>query len=485
YLALATIIIAIARPRQILKEEEVKAEGIDIMLVMDLSSSMLARDFQPDRLTMPLTTDYATGQLMVQSADTDQAGTQGTVITDAIEMAERMFSKDSPTQKALIIISDGENHEDEALAAARKALETGIHIYTMGIGSDEGAPIPVRINGAVQYKRDKQGEIVQSVVYVTDDVKEIVPEFLLLLHGVIDSPDIPLNVSRSYLQSDSNVRKITNYITKKVAEKLKELYQKDPENYQSKWDDLGTFVKYGMISDEKFYEKSDAFALLKNTDGEFFKIDDYIEKVKPTQTDKHDRTVLIYANNASEQHSFIQSAKNQGYDVLLLNNVIDNHFIQHLEHKKANITFVRVDSDTADKLVQKDEENQSVLSEKEMEKVKTIFTESLGELKGGHVETRALSSEDNPVIITRPEFMRRMKEMQMMQGMDMGMMPESYNIVINTNNELVANKLTAIRGKEKKERFAKYLYDLARLEQNMLTGEEMSQFIKTSIEFLK
>jgi len=341
-----------------------------------------------------------------------------------------------------------------------------------------------KLNNSLEIQKNKI-QLYSNQVYVTDDVKEIVPEFLLLLHGVIDSPDIPLNVSRSYLQSDSNVRKITSYITKKVADKLKSLYKKDPEAFQDKWDDVGTFVKYGIISDEKFYGKADKFSLLKNTDGEFTLFDEYVEKMKVNQTDKNDRTVLLYANNAEEQHSYIESAKNYGYDVLLFNNVIDNHFMQHMEQKKTGITFVRVDSDTADKLVQKDEEKASVLSEKEEEKVKTIFTDSLGDLKGGHIDIRPLSPDDSPVMITKPEFMRRMKEMQMMQGMDMAMMPDSHNIVINANHELIAKKMVSMKGKEKKEKFAKYLYDLARLNQNMLKGEEMSNFINTSIEFLK
>ena len=341
-----------------------------------------------------------------------------------------------------------------------------------------------KLNNSLEIQKNKI-QLYSNQVYVTDDVKEIVPEFLLLLHGVIDSPDIPLNVSRSYLQSDSNVRKITSYITKKVADTLKSLYKKDPQAFKDKWDDVGTFVKYGMISDEKFYDKANAFSLVKNTEGEFTLFDEYIEKVKPTQTDKNERTVLIYANNADEQHSYIESARNYGYDVLLFNNVIDNHFMQHMESKKTGITFVRVDSDTADKLVQKDEEKASVLSEKEEEKVKTLFTDSLGDLKGGYIDIRPLSPDDSPVMITRPEFMRRMKEMQMMQGMNMGDMPDSHNIVINSNHELIAKKLLSMKGPEKKARFTKYLYDLARLNQNMLKGEEMSQFINTSIEFLK
>jgi molecular chaperone HtpG len=342
-----------------------------------------------------------------------------------------------------------------------------------------------KLNNSLEIQKNKI-QLYSNQVYVTDDVKEIVPEFLLLLHGVIDSPDIPLNVSRSYLQSDSNVRKITSYITKKVADKLKSLYKKDKENFESKWDDVGTFVKYGMLSDEKFYDKSNAFCLVKNTENEFNLFDDYVEKVKATQTDKNDRTVILYSNDEKAQHSYIESAKAYGYDVLMMNNVIDNHFMQHMEQKNAQkITFVRVDSDTVDKLVQKDEEAASVLSEKEEEKVKTLFTDSLGDLKGGTIELRPLSPEDHPVMITKPEFMRRMQEMQMMQGMKMGDMPEMHNIVVNSNHPLITDKLLSKMSGDKKERYAKYLYNLARLNQNMLKGEEMSEFIKTSLEFMK
>jgi len=341
-----------------------------------------------------------------------------------------------------------------------------------------------KLNNSLEIQKNKI-QLYSNQVYVTDDVKEIVPEFLLLLHGVIDSPDIPLNVSRSYLQSDSNVRKITSYITKKVADKLKSLYKKDKEGFESKWDDVGTFVKYGMISDEKFFEKADKFCLVKETDGTCTLFDEYIESIKATQTDKHDRTVILYANNEKEQHAYIESAKAYGYKVLLMNNVIDNHFMQHMEHKKDKMTFVRVDSDTVDKLVQKEEEAASVLSEKQEEKVKEIFTTSIGDLKGGHIELRPLSPEDHPVLITKPEFMRRMMEMQRLQGMGMEGMPESHNVVINSNHPLVTDKLLGKISSEKKERFAKYLYNLARLNQNMLKGEEMTDFIKTSIEFLK
>lgn len=321
-------------------------------------------------------------------------------------------------------------------------------------------------------------------VFVTDDVRAIVPEFLMLLHGVIDSPDIPLNVSRSMLQSDHRVKKITSYITKKVAEKLSDIFKKDREDFEKKWDDINTFVKYGMLSEEKFYDKANKFALLKNDDNKYFTIDEYKEKIKTNQTDKHDKLVIIYAGNKKEQHSYIQSAKDYGYDVLMMDNIIDVHFMQFMETKETNITFVRVDSETVDNIVQKDEKKESVLSEKQQEKVKTIFTDTLKEEKN-NIELKALSPDDLPVLITKPEFMRRFKEMQQYQNMGMGDMPESYNIIINSNNPLIAEKLVNMKSAEKKERFADYLYKLAKLNQNMLNGEEMTAFVKTSVEFLK
>jgi molecular chaperone HtpG len=320
-------------------------------------------------------------------------------------------------------------------------------------------------------------------VYVTDDVKEIVPEFLTLLHGVIDSPDIPLNVSRSYLQSDRNVKKITNYITKKVAEKLNELFTEDRENFESKWNDLGVFVKYGMISDEKFFDRAKQFALLQNVKEDFFTLEEFKEKVKDLQTDKHDKVVLLYTNNPEEHHGLVQACQSRGYDVLVFDNIIDNHFMQQLEYKLGDVTFVRVDSDTVDNLIQKDEEKESVLNEKEKEKVKSIFEEVI--TGGGSVLLKPLSPEDMPVQITRPEFMRRMKEMQALQGMQLGEMPDSYNIVINTNHPLIAGKLLRMRSEEKKKSVATYLFNLARLNQNMLKGAELTNFINKSLDFVQ
>ncbi|MEM6963224.1 MAG: molecular chaperone HtpG [Bacteroidota bacterium] len=340
-----------------------------------------------------------------------------------------------------------------------------------------------KLGNSIEVQKNKI-QLYSNQVYVTDDVKEIVPEFLTLLHGVIDSPDIPLNVSRSYLQSDTNVKKITGYITKKVADKLASLFKKKREDFEEKWNDLGVFVKYGMISEEKFYKKAEKFALLRTVDGKLHTIEEYKEKIKPNQTDKHSKIVMIYSNNPNGTDTYIESAKKKGYEVLQFDNVIDNHFMQHLETKLGDVTFVRVDSDTADNLVQKDEKIESVLNEKEKEKVKTLFVDKVTQA-GANVELKALSPDDQPVQITRPEFMRRMKEMQSLQGMSFGDFPDSFNVVVNTNHPLIAEKLLKMRSEEKKTDFVSHLYDLARLNQGMLQGAELSAFVSKSLEFLK
>ncbi len=325
-------------------------------------------------------------------------------------------------------------------------------------------------------------QLYSNQVYVTDNVGEIVPEFLTLLHGVIDSPDIPLNVSRSYLQSDKNVKQITNYITKKVASKLEEMFKKDRENFEEKWENMGIFVKYGMLSEEKFYEKAEKFALLKNVNDKHFTIEEYREKIKDTQTDKNERLVILYTNNpAQELDNYTIAAQNAGYDVLKFDQPLDNHFIQKLETSLEGVTFTRVDSNTLDKLIDKDEKRESVLSEKQQEKVKTVFTEQVTDM-GASVSLEALSPDEQPVIITKPEFMRRMREMSAMQGMDMSAMPDSYNVVVNTNHPLIAERL--VKAKKKQGELAKHLYNLALLNQGMLRGTDLSEFINKSIEYL-
>ncbi len=340
-----------------------------------------------------------------------------------------------------------------------------------------------KLGNSIEVQKNKI-QLYSNQVFVTDDVKEIVPEFLTLLHGVIDSPDIPLNVSRSYLQSDQNVKKISGYITKKVADKLANLFKKKREDFQEKWNDLGVFVKYGMLSEEKFHDKAVKFALLKNLEGEYSTIEEYREKIKATQTDKYNKQVFLYTNNAKEHHSFITAAKNRNYDVLELDNVIDGHFMQHVEQKLSDITFVRVDSDTADNLVQTEDTTESLLTEKETEKVKGLFEAQVAQA-GASVQLKPLNTDDQPVVVTRPEFMRRMKEMQAMQGMAMDAFPDSYNVVVNTNHPLIAEKLLKMRSEDKKTEFVQHLYNLALLNQGMLKGEDLTKFIDRSIEFLK
>ena len=321
-------------------------------------------------------------------------------------------------------------------------------------------------------------------VFVTDDVKEIVPEFLMLLHGVIDSPDIPLNVSRSYLQSDANVRKITSYITRKVAEKLHDLFKKDRNDFEKKWDDIGTFIKYGIISDEKFAEKANSFALLKNTKSEYKTIEEYKEKIKDTQTDKNNKLTAIYTNDAKLHYSLIAACEDKGYDVLVMDNIIDNHFIQQLEYK-AEMSFKRVDSETVDNLIEKDTKYESVLSEADQTSIAEIF-KGISLNKSTSTELKALSPNDPPIQIIRPEFMRRMSEMQhmmtMMKGEGEDMFKEAYNVIINSNHPVIAQKINAAESTERKSELATNLFELALLDQNMLKGEALSKFVKKSLE---
>ncbi|RAI95237.1 molecular chaperone HtpG [Algoriphagus yeomjeoni] len=322
-------------------------------------------------------------------------------------------------------------------------------------------------------------------VFITDEVKDIVPEFLMLLHGVIDSPDIPLNVSRSFLQADGNVKKINSYITKKVADKLAELYKKDRKAYEDKWDDIGLFVKYGMISEEKFYEKGKDFALLKNTKGEYFTIEEYQSKVKPNQTDKNDQAVILYATDLEKQDGFIQSANKKDYDVLVMDSPIDSHFIQNLESKLEKTQLKRVDADVAEKLIQKDETYANLLTEDQSKEVKEIFDKAINN-KTYTVEVEGLSPEELPVTITMEEFMRRMKEMAATGGGGMGFygsLPDAYKVAVNGNHPAV-DKVLKAETEEEKIKIAKQSFDLALLSQGLLTGKDLTAFVKRSVELL-
>ena len=321
-------------------------------------------------------------------------------------------------------------------------------------------------------------------VFITDEVKDIVPEFLMLLHGVIDSPDIPLNVSRSFLQADSNVKKINTYITKKVADKLADLYKKDRKVYEEKWDDIGLFVKYGMITEEKFYEKAKSFALLTNTKKEYFTLDEYQEKVKPLQKDKDGNIIYLYTTDTGKQDGFIQTAQAKSYDVLLMNTPLDNHFINQLEQKLEKTQIKRVDSGTIDTLIKKDDAIPSILTEEQTTTVKSVFEKTI-QKPGMSVMMESLSPNDFPVTVTMDEFMRRMKDMaQMGGGMGFyGAMPDNYKVTVNGNHPLI-NRIAQTENEEEQTRMAKQAFDLALLSQGMLNGPELTEFVKRSVEMI-
>ncbi|MGJ8659797.1 MAG: molecular chaperone HtpG [Cellulophaga fucicola] len=330
-------------------------------------------------------------------------------------------------------------------------------------------------------------QLYQNQVFVTDNVEGIVPEFLTMLRGVIDSPDIPLNVSRSYLQADGAVKKISSYISKKVADKLASLYKNNREDFEAKWNDIKIVIEYGMLSDDKFFDKADKFALYPTVDGAFYTFEELQEKLKATQTDKDNKLVLLYASDKEAQHSYIEAAKAKGYEVLLLDSPIISHLMQKLETSKENISFARVDADHIDNLIKKDEEQISKLSEEEKEALKKELEETITN-KSFTVQLEAMDSSAAPFTITEPEFMRRMKEMQQTGGgggmFGMGNMPEMYNLIVNTNHDLVSEILNA-DAPETKQRLINQSLDLARLSKGLLKGEELTNFIKRSYEMVK
>ena len=322
-------------------------------------------------------------------------------------------------------------------------------------------------------------------VFITDEVKDIVPEFLLLLHGVIDSPDIPLNVSRSFLQADSNVKKINSYISRKVAEKLQELYNKDRKNFEGKWNDIGIFVKYGALSDEKFYEKAKDFLLLTNTNNEHYTLTEYEAKVKDFQTDKNDNKVYLYTVDAEHQHSYIQAAQKKDYDVLLMNSPIDNHFIQFIESKLEKTQLKRVDADILDKLIEKEDAAKHNLSEDDTKKLTEIFDKAIGN-KAMKVEVESLPADAMPVTLTEEEWMRRMKDMSKMGGgggMNFyGAMPDNFKVAVNANHPLITKILSAEEAQQTV--LAKQAFDLALLAKGMLKGKDLTEFVERSVGVL-
>ncbi|MBT4709109.1 MAG: molecular chaperone HtpG [Flavobacteriaceae bacterium] len=340
-----------------------------------------------------------------------------------------------------------------------------------------------KITNDINIQKDKI-QLYQNQVFVTDNVEGIVPEFLTLLRGVIDSPDIPLNVSRSYLQADGAVKKISNYITRKVGDKLNSLFKKDRKEFEKKWNDIKVVIEYGMLSEEKFYEKAEKFALYPTVNDQYLTLEELKKKISKTQTDKDGKLVILYTSNKDEQHSYIEAAKDKGYEILVLDSPIISHLIQKIETSNDKITFSRVDADVIDKLIKKENEELSKLDDKEKEKLKKIIEENVPKEKYT-VQLESMDSNAAPFVITFPEFMRRMKEMQQSGGNSMfGNMPEIYNLIINVNNPINSEILKS-KSKDKKERLIKQSLDLAKLSQNLLKGEDLTSFIKRSIDFIK
>lgn len=351
---------------------------------------------------------------------------------------------------------------------------------------------PFTLTGILYFPKVKKNFEVQrdkiqlycNQVFVTDTVEGIVPDFLTMLHGVIDSPDIPLNVSRSYLQSDPNVKKISSHITKKVADKLEELFKNDRPSFEAKWDDIRIFIEYGMISEDKFYERAEKFCVLKSSEGKYFTLEEYKEHIKTLQTDKDKNLVYLYSTNAEEQHSFISAARERGYDVLVMDTVIDSHFINVLERKMEKSHFVRVDAETIDKLIPKNDELPSKITEEQKNILKPIIEKQINKDRFS-VVFESLSENEQPMMITQPEFMRRMRDMSALGGSGFyGNLPEQYNLIINSNHPLIS-KLLDEKDEEKQGKLTKQLTDLALLSQNLLKGEELTNFIRRSVGLIE
>ena len=354
---------------------------------------------------------------------------------------------------------------------------------------------PFKLTGILYFPKLKNNLEVQknkinlysNQVFITDNVENIVPEFLTLLHGVIDSPDIPLNVSRSYLQADGNVKKIASHITKKVADKLSRMFKKDRKDFENKWDDVRVFIEYGMLTEQKFYDKAKDFSLYKNTDNKYYTFGEFLDKVKDYQKDKNGKTVILYTNDAKEQHSFVKTATTKGYEVLELGGPLISHLISRIEADNKDVQFARVDAEIIDKLIEKEESTLSKLSEKEQEKLKTIFEDEVDKEKFT-VHIHNMSSTDSPVVITQSEFMRRIQEQQQLSGgggMQMfGSIKESYNLAVNSNHKIIGNILKQ-KIKKKRTNLINQVLDLALLSQGMLKGEDLTSFIYRSVNLIK
>ncbi len=472
-------------PEFTLNKHDKKERGTEIILSISkdskdyLEESKIRDLLRKYNRFMPVPIKFGTKEIVKDTGSDDDKKEEKEIVDDIINITEPAWTKQP---KDL----DEQNYKDFYKELYPMNFEDplfNIHLNVDYPFNLTGILYFPKISNDINLQKDKI-QLYQNQVFVTDNVEGIVPEFLTLLRGVIDSPDIPLNVSRSYLQVDSAVKKITNYITRKVADKLNSIYKKERDKFQEKWNDIKVIIEYGMLSEEKFYEKAKSFALYPSTDNEYFTFDELINEIKENQTDKEDKTIILYATDLKEQDSYIKLAKGKGYKVLLLDSPIISHLIQKLESNEKNISFSRVDSDTLENLIKKDEKSISKLDDKQKDKLKGYLEEIIPKEKFT-LQLEALDSDTIPFMITQPEFMRRMKDMQATGGGGMfGNMPEIYNVVVNTNSNLISNILS-IKTKNKRERLIKQSMDLAKLSQNLLKGEDLTDFIKRSFDLIK
>ena len=472
-------------PEFTLNKHDKKERGTEIILSISkdskdyLEESKIRDLLRKYNRFMPVPIKFGTKEIVKDTGSNDEKKEEKEIVDDIINITEPAWTKQPKDLNE-------QNYKDFYKELYPMNFEDplfNIHLNVDYPFNLTGILYFPKISNDINLQKDKI-QLYQNQVFVTDNVEGIVPEFLTLLRGVIDSPDIPLNVSRSYLQVDSAVKKITNYITRKVADKLNSIFKKERDKFQEKWNDIKVIIEYGMLSEEKFYEKSKSFALYPSTDNEYFTFDELINEIKENQTDKEDKTIILYATDLKEQDSYIKLAKGKGYKVLLLDSPIISHLIQKLESNEKNISFSRVDSDTLENLIKKDEKSISKLDDKQKDKLKGYLEEIIPKEKFT-LQLEALDSDTIPFMITQPEFMRRMKDMQATGGGGMfGNMPEIYNVVVNTNSNLISNILS-IKTKNKRERLIKQSMDLAKLSQNLLKGEDLTDFIKRSFDLIK
>lgn len=472
-------------PEFTLEETEKEDRGTDIVLhINDDSLEFLEESRIRELLNkyckfLPVPIKFGTKEITEKVGEGDDAKEEKKIVDDIINNPNPAWTK-APSE---LKDEDYKNFYRELYPFTFEEPLFHIHLNVDYPFDLTGILFFPRIKPGMELNRNKI-QLYQNQVFVTDNLEGIVPDFLTMLHGVIDSKDIPLNVSRSYLQSDGAVKKISSHITKKVADKLEELFKNDRKDFESKWDDIKVIIEYGMLSDEKFYDRAQKFALYQNVKGEYFTFEEYKEKVKDLQTDKDGKLVMLYAAHKDGQHSFIKRADDKGYDVLLMDSPIVSHLMQKLETSNENLTFARVDSDSIDKLIKKEDDQPSKLSEEQINNLKPIIEGNVDKAKFT-VMMENLSSDESPFMITVPEFMRRMKEMSMTGGgmMGMGNMPDMYNLVVNTNHDFVANILNESDESKQKE-MIKEGTDLALLSQNLLQGEELTNFVERSFKNL-